>query len=43
MFLLEMTYFHQSDDKVYRIWTTMEEMLDEVDDIPMDDVRVLKV
>ena len=40
MFLLEMTYFQQSDNKVHKkIWTNMEEILDEADDIPMDDVR----
>ena len=42
MFLMEMTNFHQSDNKVYKkIWASMEEMFDEADDndIPMDDIR----
>ncbi len=42
MFLMEMTNFQQSDHKVHKkIWTSMEEMLDEADDndIPMDDIR----
>ena len=35
-----MTYLQQSDSKVHRnINTIMEEMLDEADDIPMDEVR----
>jgi hypothetical protein len=42
MFLMEMTNFQQSDHKVHKkIWASVEEMLDEVDenDIPMDDIR----
>jgi hypothetical protein len=42
MFLMEMTNFQQSDNTVHKkIWSSMEEMLDEVDDndIPMDDIR----
>jgi hypothetical protein len=42
MFLMEMTNFQQSDHKVYKkIWSSMEEMLDEADDndIPMDNIR----
>ena len=40
MFLLEMTYFQQSDIKVHKkIYTIMEELFDGVDDIPMDEVR----
>lgn len=38
--LLKMTYLQQSDSKVHRnIYTGMEDMLDEADDIPMDEVR----
>jgi hypothetical protein len=42
MFLMEMTNFQQSDHKAHKkIWDSMEEMLEEVDDndIPMDDIR----
>ena len=42
MFLMEMTNFQQSDDKVHKkIWASMEEMLDAAgdDDIPIDEIR----
>jgi hypothetical protein len=44
--LMEMTNYHQSDNKVHKkIWGSMEEMLDESDDndIPMDDIRKKKI
>jgi hypothetical protein len=42
MFLMEMTNFQQSDNKVHKkIWASMEEMLDAAgdDDIPIDEIR----
>jgi hypothetical protein len=42
MFLMELTNFQKSDNKVQKkIWASMEEMLDETDDndIPMDGIR----
>ena len=43
MFLLEMTYFQQSDVKVHKkVWVNVEEMFDKVPDdgdIPMDEIH----
>jgi hypothetical protein len=42
MFLMEMTNFQQSDDKVHKkIWANTEEILDvgRDDDIPIDEIR----
>ena len=40
VFHLEMNDFqHICSIKVHRIWSSMEEILDETDDIPMYDVR----